>query len=88
MWAEKPRLRNRFTNVDGGCYRQGNQGLVLHDDVFTRCHGDKVPNPICFGDGMDHFLSETGNQLIKQVQTMCVCVCVFILYNNNLNSAL
>ncbi|KAF3842590.1 hypothetical protein F7725_024541 [Dissostichus mawsoni] len=59
-----------FTNVNGRCYCQGYQGLVLHDDMFTCCHRDKVPNPICFGYSMDHFLSDRGHVQCCTVMTL------------------
>ena len=79
------RIEKSLTNVNGRCNRQGNQGFILHDDVFTGCHRDEVTHPICFGYSVDDFLSKSGGResasrrdgdYVLYVWCVCVRVCV------------
>lgn len=68
----KGRKENVFTNIHSRCDGQGDQGLVLHDDVLAGGHGDQVLNPTCLCNSANNFLfgvNETKKEKKKQPQT-------------------
>lgn len=65
----KGRKEDVVTNIHSRCDGQGNQGLVLHDDVLAGGHGDQVLNSTRLCNSTNHFLFGVNETKTKKTQT-------------------
>lgn len=64
----KGRKEDVVTNIHSRCDGQGNQGLVLHDDVLAGGHGDQVLNSTRLCNSTNHFLFGVNETKTKTKQ--------------------